>query len=255
MFGSCKSHCGPCRVEDPVAERIKVNPFLLDTNNVNPNPTLLASGASNMSAAVMQSGFGPLERKREDELSREAERKRAEAAEAERSRSQAEAAAEAEARVEEDQQPAFKASAQCRFEEERRLEEEQRLRDEQQRLQKLEQVALQDAALRAQQALDAAERAERLENEAARKRVQTFLKDNKFSGLNLAKKSFMSRKYALHAAVEMNNAQITQSLLRCKADPTLQNSSKKTPFQLAESMNKRGSRDQVLAVLRAHVNS
>lgn len=62
----------------------------------------------------------------------------------------------------------------------------------------------------------------------------------------------MSHKFPLHAAVEKKDADIVSALLRCKADPTLQNSSKKTPERLAASTNKKGSQDLVLEVLRAH---
>jgi len=229
MFGICNAECTSCQTADPVADRVKVD------------PARFAPGKENSPPVVTSDKLAEEERKLFE--SAEAERKRIEALEIERSealeierrrRAEAEAAARAEAER-------ILAAEQRRLdpiEEQRRLEEECCL-EEQRRLEE-------------QKAEEAAAREERAKDEAATHKVQKFLKDKGFSGVNSKKTSLMSHKYALHAAVEKKDAETVVALLRCKADPSLQNSSKKTPEQLASSVNKKGSHDQVLTVLRAH---
>lgn len=230
MFGACKPQCGPCRAADPVTDRVKVD------------PALLAPGKENSPPMVSFDKLAQERKMAEEREKADAARHRIEAAEAERRRAEAEAAAKAEAeRLEKElqRQRAQEAAEQQRLEEQHRLAEQRRLQEEQR-------------CLEEQQARDAADRAEHAKDEAAKSKVQRFLKDNGFSGVNAKKTSLMSHKYALHAAVEKKDAEVVSALLRCKADPSLQNSSKKTPEQQAVSINKKGSHDQVLVVLRSH---
>jgi len=229
MFGTCKTQCGPCRTADPVADKVTVD------------PALFASGKENSPPMMTLDKLAEERKLEEERQNAEAERKRIEAAEAERRRAEAEAAAKAEAeRLEKERLHALEAAEQLRLEEQRRLEEHQLRLEEQRR------------CWEEQQAQEAVEREERAKDEAAKRKVQKFLKDNGFSGVNSKKTSLMSHKYALHTAVDKKDAETVGALLRCKADPSLQNSSKKTPEQLASSVNKKGSHDQVLTVLRAH---
>merc|ERR1712187_513477 len=122
--------------------------------------------------------------------------------------------------------------------------EHERERQELRRLEKLVESEARQAELAEQ---------ERAKDEAAKCRAEKFLKGNGFKGDINSKKRFLmlrSHKYALHVAVEKNDVESIDALLRCKADPTLQNSSRKTPEQLAVSINKCGSHDKVLARFR-----
>jgi len=235
MFGTCsKSQCGStCGGADPVADRVKVD------------PTRLAGGKENAPPSVKTLD------KIAEERAREEERRRAEAAEVERKRVEAQrklAEEEAAAKAKAERLAATEREArQALLEQQRRLEEQARVEEEQRRIQEEK-----DKALREQQAKEEAERAA---DAAASQKVSKFLKDNGFSAVNGKKSSFMSHKYPLHAAVEKKDTEAIRALLRCKADPTLQNSSKKTPEQLARSTNKKGSQDQVLAVLMAPAQS
>jgi len=203
--------------------------------------TLFAPGKENCPPMMTLDKLAEERKLQEERQTAEAERRRVEAADAERRRAEAEVAAKAEAeRLEKERLDALEAAEQSRLEEQRRLEERCRL-EERHRLQE-------------QQAHKAAERAERAKDEAARRKVQKFLKDSGFSGVNSQKTSCMSHTYALHAAVRKNDAETLGALLRCKADPSLQNSSRKTPEQLASSINKKGSHFEVLSVLRAHAH-
>lgn len=111
--------------------------------------------------------------------------------------------------------------------------------DGQRHSEELKALSRQQDALREQKAYEAA-------------KVQKFLNDNGFNGVNSKKTSLMTYKYPLHVAVDKNDAEITRCLLQCRADPTLPNSLKRNALQLAESSNKRGSHDRILAELRAN---
>merc|ERR1712070_928153 len=133
-------------------------------------------------------------------------------------------------------------------EEARRLEEEQeQLRQqEQQRQQEVEQAAQREAE---EQERKRAEEQHAKEEKEAHERVNAWLKKNSFSGVNAKKKNLMSSLYPLHCAVNQNDSAMVQLLLKFGADATLANSSKLTPRQLADKLNKKGSHNEVLAVL------
>jgi len=277
MFGICKEQCGRFRTADPLADWVKIGLALIAEGKENFPPGNCKENSSQLVAeeckleeawqsaeaerkcieaakveqrrAAAEAAAGNCkenssqllaeERKLEEEQqSAEAERKRIEAAEVKQRRAAAEAAAKAESEhLKKEQLRALEVAEDLRhWEQQSRLEEQHRL----------------EAAIVYQQERDAAERAELAKDEAARIKVQKFLKDNGFNSDNSKKTSLMSHKYALHAAVDKKDAKTVAALLRCKADPSLQNSSKKTPQQLASSSNKKGSHDQVLMVLRAH---
>lgn len=224
--GTCKAQCGPCRTADPVTDLVKIDVSSLSLGKENAPPISDEQLAEAWKQLV-------------DERQRaEAERARVAAAVVDRKQIQTEAAANIEAGQLEKEQSH---GEQSRLEEHRHLEEQRRKEQEQEQ-----------HRAEKQRAHEAAERAERAEHEAIQNEVDKFLKGNGFTAVNSKKKSFMSHKYALHAAVEKKDAEIVSALLRCKADPSQLNSSKKTPEQLAASSNKKGSHDQVLSVLRAH---
>jgi len=88
--------------------------------------------------------------------------------------------------------------------------------------------------------------------EAAQKAVDDFLKARGFKNMLTPRKAFCGATiYPLHLAVEENNAETVQSLLRCGADRTQKNSAKMSPLELAEKCNKKGSHDAIVKLLKA----
>jgi len=239
VFGTCKAPCGQCGAADPNADRIKIDPAVLALGKENSPPVLDQLAEERIIGQLIDTAEAA---------------KRYAAAEVGTN-----AKAEAE-RLTEERLHALDVAEECRLEEQRRLEErrqlEERCRLEEERRALEEQIHLEEEerSFAEQQVREALGRAERAKDEAKSK-VQKFLKDKGFSGVNEKKTSLMSHKYALHAAVENKDTEILVALLRCKADPSLQNSSKKSPEQLASSVNRIGSHDQVLKVLRAYSQS
>mmetsp|Transcript_101674 Transcript_101674/g.195144 ORF Transcript_101674/g.195144 Transcript_101674/m.195144 type:complete len:262 (-) Transcript_101674:114-899(-) len=245
VFGTCKAPCGQCGAADLNADRIKIDPAVLALGKENSPPVLDQLAEERIIGQLIDTAEAA---------------KRYAAAEVGTN-----AKAEAE-RLTEERLHALDVAKECRLEEQRRLEEqslleerrqlEERCRLEEERRALEEQIHLEEEerSFAEQQVREALGRAERAKNEAKSK-VQKFLKDKGFSGVNEKKTSLMSHKYALHAAVENKDTEILVALLRCKADPSLQNSSKKSPEQLASSVNRNGSHDQVLKVLRAYSQS
>lgn len=118
--------------------------------------------------------------------------------------------------------------------------------EEAQRQQEIEQAAQRELE---EQECKRAEEQHAKENQEAQERVNAWLKKNTFSNVNAKKKSMMSFTYPLHCAVTQKDSAMVQLLIRFSADPQLANSSKQTPRQLADKLNKKGSHNEVLAVL------
>jgi len=79
--------------------------------------------------------------------------------------------------------------------------------------------------------------------------VFDFLRSNGFKGDACTPKGILKKTYPLHTAASQGDAEMVELLLRCRADSSLTVSGQ-TPLGLAEKRNRRGSHDQVLAVLR-----
>jgi len=134
-------------------------------------------------------------------------------------------------------------------EDRRRLEEEQQQlhrQEEVQRQQEIEESAKRELE---EQERQRAEEQRAKEDKEAQERVNAWLKKNGFGSVNAKKKNLMSSLYPLHCAVTQNDSAMVQLLIRFSADPQLANSSKQTPRQLADKLNKKGSHSEVLAVL------
>lgn len=97
-------------------------------------------------------------------------------------------------------------------------EEIARRKEAEQTLQKQEEDALQKQSLDDQEA------------------VTGFLATHGFVGVNVRRKKGFKSKYPLHSAVKRSDADIVTRLLRLRADPTLVNSARQTPRQLAEKL-------------------
>uniref|UniRef100_A0A7S4RDB8 Uncharacterized protein n=1 Tax=Alexandrium monilatum TaxID=311494 RepID=A0A7S4RDB8_9DINO len=85
--------------------------------------------------------------------------------------------------------------------------------------------------------------------------VAAFLKENGFTGVSAARKSFLSSTYPLHVAAETGNARLVEMLVKEGADVEQQDSSGRTAMQLvvdkeSKGWNK-GSSATILRVLAA----
>jgi len=83
----------------------------------------------------------------------------------------------------------------------------------------------------------------------AQKQVDTFLRAEGFKSIVAPRKNCCRTSFALHRAVEENDAELVLALLRCGADQTRRNSAGKTPHELAQRRNRKGSHDLILAAL------
>merc|ERR1712113_1051940 len=89
------------------------------------------------------------------------------------------------------------------------------------------------------------------EESEAREKMDTWLKQEKFDGVNHKRKSMMKSKYPLHTAVKRQDQTMVQLLLRFEADPTMVDSNKQTPVAIAEKNNKDSSYDAIIRLLKA----
>ena len=83
----------------------------------------------------------------------------------------------------------------------------------------------------------------------ARQRLEDWLRQEKFAGVNDKRKSLMKSKYPLHSAVKRKDAATIQLLIRFGADPTYKDSKGLTPKELAEKGNTDGSMDAIVQFL------
>jgi len=227
--------CKPCSSSDPASDTVKVDFSKLSTGGE-------SSEDKENSAPCPQSND---KMKDEAKVRAEAERKERELERqrAEETRRQQEQ--EREQRRQEEASEALRREE----EERRRLEEEQeqlRRQEEVQRQKEIEEVAQRELE---EQERKRAEEQRVKEDQEAQERVSVWLKKNGFGSVNAKKKSMMSSLYPLHCAVSQNDSAMVQLLIRFSADPQLANSSKQTPRQLADKLNKKSSHSEVLAVL------
>merc|ERR1712008_201155 len=83
-----------------------------------------------------------------------------------------------------------------------------------------------------------------------REKIAAYLKKHGFSGPQAKRKKLFALGYPLHIAVEENNPEIVQLLLRAGADRGQRNSHGLTPFALAIKRNKNSSHEEVLQLLK-----
>jgi membrane protein involved in colicin uptake len=222
--------CKPCGSSDPTADTVKIDVSQIDKENVAPPSTAsnnyAPSDAKEVDKALEQGT------QRWGELQEEAEKVRQQQREA---REAAEAAEAAKAAQEERR---------------RKLEEEARLRKAAE--EEAARKAAEEAQLR-EEAQKAAEEAERLRREAeaadaaqkaaeeeemrrAVQHVQEWCKLKGFQDVNVERKTFRGRKFALHSAVKHLEAEMIKLLLKCGARKDLKDSRGQTPLQLAQKL-------------------
>lgn len=83
----------------------------------------------------------------------------------------------------------------------------------------------------------------------AQKQVDAFLRAEGFKSIVAPRKNCCRTSFALHRAVEENDAELVLALLRCGADQTRRNSAGQTPHELAQRRNRKGSHELILAAL------
>lgn len=93
------------------------------------------------------------------------------------------------------------------------------------------------------------EEAAAVEEQAAKRRLEDWLKQEKFTGVNDKRKTMMKSKFPLHSAVKRKDTETIQLLLRFGADPASKDSNGLTPKELAEKNNKDGSMDAIVQAL------
>uniref|UniRef100_A0A7S2IZQ2 Uncharacterized protein n=1 Tax=Alexandrium andersonii TaxID=327968 RepID=A0A7S2IZQ2_9DINO len=105
--------------------------------------------------------------------------------------------------------------------------------------------------------------ADRMQKSAEKKRpdgrktstreVLTMITEAGFTGINepRTKRSFFRTTftYPLHAAVEANNPEAVRLLLQSRANPSVEDSKKRTPLQLAQQLNKQDSHADCVTAL------
>jgi len=188
------------------------------------------------------------ERRRRQQEEEERQRQKQREEEMQRKRAEEEA---------EEQRRAFEAE-EARIAAEREQEEQRRLQAEAEEQERLRRQREEEEE--AQRLREAAEEATRLkEEEEARKgeQLRAFLQKAGFQEATekKVKKGLISSSfsYPLHAAVKAKDAEAVELLLWAGADPTLQNSKKQTPLELAQKKNdkKTQSHANVMAALAA----
>jgi len=79
-------------------------------------------------------------------------------------------------------------------------------------------------------------------------KVDAFLAANGFKSVNAKRRRLLTSSYPLHIAVGKNNAEMVELLLMRGANPAKEDWLGKTPRQLAASLNKTRSHDEVMSV-------
>lgn len=223
--------CSPCVGSDPTQDTVKVDPNLLNKENIQPFQ------------AAQKKEEEEAQRQREAEEQRMVEERRKQAEEEEeRLRVEKQKAAEAKAQQEADEKARQEAEEKARLDaqEKARQEEAARAAAEEERLRQEAQKAAEEQATR-----------EREEMSAAQEKVSEWCKANGFQDIYTAKKTIRrATKLPIHTAVKHQNDEMVGLLLKCGAAKDAEDSKKQTPMQLAEKMNKNGSHDNIMAMLR-----
>jgi membrane protein involved in colicin uptake len=230
--------CKGCVGSDPTRDTVKINASQIANKE---NVTPLGAAGKNQSSSHTQECGKALEQgtQRWVELQEEAAKVRRWQQEAR------EAAEAAEARAAEEEELRRKIEEEQRR---RKLEEEvaarkavevTRLREEARRASEEAERLLREA--------EAAEAAQKEEEEMRRaeQQVQVWCKAHGFQDVNVERKTFKGKKYALHTAVKHQESEMVKMLIKCGARRDLKDSRGQTPRQVAEKISKSGGKDGV----------
>lgn len=218
--------CKPCSESDPTQHTVHVDPSLFNKENVQP----------------LQCDKDKAEEERHRQLEEKAARRREE---------EAFNVAAAEAlRLGEERAAAERA----RREEATRREAEEVAEAEAQRLAAEERAREDEKARSTAEAAAAAVQEECRRQRAVKKaatKVNEWCKSNGFQDVNSEKKTLRgATKFPVHTAVKYSNIEIVELMLLAGIDKDVRDSKNQTPLQLAAKLNKNGSHDQIIAMLR-----
>mmetsp|Transcript_8823 Transcript_8823/g.19602 ORF Transcript_8823/g.19602 Transcript_8823/m.19602 type:complete len:233 (+) Transcript_8823:80-778(+) len=229
-----QSACKACGHSDPTTDTVKVNPTLLAEAEVT-GPGKIKT--ANAAATETHRATDAQEQQRSLEEQQERARLEAEKKAKEEEERQAEARRQRIREAEEAQRAKEVAEAAERKE---REEREQREKAEADRLAR-------EAAEEQRKAVEAKAKEELA---AALKKVEAFLKAKGFKSLDAPRKKMMTSScMPLHVAVQEKDEDMVKALLLCGANKTTPNSAKKTPLEVAQKLNKKGSHDIIIALL------
>jgi len=219
--------CRPCNSADPTSDRVKVD--------------MAQAGEEQRkaeAAAALEKQRREEEERRQVESAAEAKRQQ----EAEQRQQAVEAERQLREREAEERRRASEA-------EQQRLIEEQLVREDEERRQlaEAEEERRRQEEVAEQRRRD--EESEAAEEQNAKQRLEDWLKQEKFSGVNDKRKTMMKSKFPLHSAVKRKDAETIQLLLRFGADPANKDSNGLTPKALAEKSNRDGSMDAIVQSL------
>mmetsp|Transcript_6314 Transcript_6314/g.23715 ORF Transcript_6314/g.23715 Transcript_6314/m.23715 type:complete len:231 (-) Transcript_6314:596-1288(-) len=91
--------------------------------------------------------------------------------------------------------------------------------------------------------------AEEKARKEAKKKVEVFLKARGFKTMVMPRTTCFKATYPLHVAVQENSADVVSAFLLCGTDKKVKNSSDKTPLEVAQKLNNKGSHQAVIAAL------
>jgi len=221
--------CNACSTSDPTQDTVKIDPKLLNKENIQPLQT--AGQREAIKAAEEQRQREEARRRKDEAIAAAATEAARQHEEAERSKAGEEAArreAEIAARHEAAQQSAA-----------------ERAREE-------------DAAGTAAAAASAAAQEERWRQQVAeeqarydaQEKVNAWCKQNGYQSMNKSKYTYRGGvKFPLHTAVKHSNQEIIGMMLLAGVDKDVKDSNIQTPRELAAKLNKNGSHGQILTML------
>jgi len=224
--------CKPCAGSDPTQDTVKVNIKELDKENVQPaqlttksDPTVLEANEKKLAECRRKQAEDEAKRRKEEAAAAEAQLLREQMKKAAEMLAEAKTKREAEERALQAVEKAQREAA----------EEAQRVHQVQQAA---EEQAKQEEAVKL-----AAEVA------TAQEKVNAWCKQNSYRDMNIQKKTMRgATKFPLHTAVKHKNEMMVRDLVRCGADQGV-GSKQQTPKELAATLNKNRSHDEILALL------
>lgn len=251
----CFSPCQPCSYKDPTSNTVTIDPSNLpgldDKENHSPDQKTNEEGCDSL-AAQCRSDLVREEQLRRERM--EAEQAAAVAAAAEAAETEAEETRRQQAVAEVNRR-----RAQLEAEERQGAEDEEIQRainaslEEERAFEKRKkhEAEAEAARQREREAQEVEARRLAAELEAARAKVDVFLKSNGFADVNTKKKSMMGgTKFPLHMAVGKNDAEMVAALIACGADVEVKNSAGKRPLDIAEKSNSNGSQADIVTALQ-----
>jgi len=230
--------CNACSTSDPTRDTVKVDPKLLNKENIQPLQTAGQREA--------------IKAHREEAIKAHAEEQR-QREEARRRKDEAIAAAATEAARQHEEAERSKAG-----EEAARREAEIAARHEAAQQSAAERAREEDAAGTAAAAASAAAQEERWRQQVAeeqarydaQEKVNAWCKQNGYQSMNKSKYTYRGCvKFPLHTAVKHSNQEIIGMMLLAGVDKDVKDSNIQTPRELAAKLNKNGSHGQILTML------